>query len=109
MDDAFEKIEMFVKLAILPELIGKWFTKQPVLPLKPSSNEHNDSTSSNSTLVWCYCRRDEEFDNMIACDSEQCAIQWYHLSCLKISQSQVPKGKWYCPDCHKQRSKATKK
>lgn len=37
MNDAFEKIEMFVKLAILPELIAKWFTKQPVLPLKPSS------------------------------------------------------------------------
>ena len=31
MDDALEKVEMFVKLAILPELIGKWFTKQPVL------------------------------------------------------------------------------
>ena len=31
MDDALEEVEMFVKLAILPELIGKWFTKQPVL------------------------------------------------------------------------------
>ena len=94
---------MSVKLAILPELIGKWFTKQPVLPLKSSSSDHNNCTSNDSNLVWCYCRRDEEFDNMIACDNKQCAIQWYHLSCLKISQSQVPEGKWYCLDCHKKK------
>ena len=106
MDDASENIEMFIKFAILPELVGKWFTKQPVLPLKPNSNE---DTSSNLTPVWCYCRRDEEFDTMIGCDNEQCTIQWYHLSCLQIPQSHVPKGKWYCPDCHKERSKVKKK
>ena len=106
MDDASENIEMFIKFAILPELVGKWFTKQPVLPLKPNSNE---DTSSNLIPVWCYCRRDEEFDTMIGCDNEQCTIQWYHLSCLQIPQSHVLKGKWYCPDCHKERSKVKKK
>ena len=50
MDDALEKVEMFVKLAILPELIGKWFTKQPVLPLKSNSSDHNDCTSNDSNL-----------------------------------------------------------
>ena len=48
MDDASENIEMFIKFAILPELVGKWFTKQHLLPLKPNSNE---DTSSNLTLV----------------------------------------------------------
>ena len=47
MDDALEKVEMFVKLA---ELIGKWFTKQPVLPLKSNSSDHNDRTSNDSNL-----------------------------------------------------------
>ena len=94
------------KFAILPELVGKWFTKQPVLPLKTNSNE---DTSSNLTPVRCYCRRDEEFDTIIGCDNEQCTIQWYHLSCLQIPQNHVPKGKWYCPDCHKERSKVKKK
>ena len=50
MHDALEKVEMFVKLAILPELIGKWFTKQPVLPLKSNSSDHNDCTSNDSNL-----------------------------------------------------------
>ena len=50
MDDALEEVEMFVKLAILPELIGKWFTKQPVLPLKSNSSDHNDCTSNDSNL-----------------------------------------------------------
>lgn len=109
IDDTLSKVDLFVKLAILPQLIRKWFTKLPVLPLESSFSDHNDCTSSNSKLVWCYCRKDEEFDNMIACDNEQCAIQWHHLSCLKIPQSQVPKGKWYCLDCHKQKSRATKK
>ena len=45
---------------------------------------------------------------MIGCDNEQCQIQWFHLSCLKLT-TQVPKGKRYCPDCHKSRKGKGKK
>ena len=31
IDDAIEKTEPFIKLAILPELVGKWYTKQNVI------------------------------------------------------------------------------
>ena len=30
IDDAIDKAVPFIKLAILPELVGKWFTKQNV-------------------------------------------------------------------------------
>ena len=32
---------------------------------------------------------------MIFCDNDDCPIQWFHTSCLKMKR--VPKGKWFCP------------
>ena len=46
----------------------------------------------------CYCNGPDE-GKMICCDDEECAIQWFHVDCLKITS--IPKGKWYCPDCRK--------
>lgn len=39
--------------------------------------------------LWCYCRQDEHYDAMIACDGENCAIEWFHLSCVNLTQGQV--------------------
>ena len=36
---------------------------------------------------------------MIGCDNSKCPIEWFHLSCLHITQ--LPKGKWYCPECRR--------
>ena len=55
---------------------------------------------------WCYCGKDEAFDNMIGCDNKVCKIQWYHLSCLKLDKDKIPKGKFDCPDCHKGKRRA---
>ena len=52
---------------------------------------------------------EEDHGDMIGCDNENCQIQWFHLSCLKLTKTQVPKGKWYCPDCHKSRKGKGKK
>ncbi len=35
---------------------------------------------------------------MVGCDNEKCAIKWFHLSCLGMSEA--PSGKWICPTCH---------
>ena len=35
---------------------------------------------------------DHDHGNMIGCDNKQCHIQWFHLSCLKLTRTQVPKG-----------------
>ena len=47
-----------------------------------------------------------EYGKMILCDNSNCAIQWFHIDCLKL-----PKGKWYCPMCTKgkQRKRQNKK
>ena len=36
---------------------------------------------------------------MISCDGENCATEWYHLSCVNLTPAQVPSDNWYCPDC----------
>ena len=66
----------------------------------------DDSTCNTDTEVWCFCKQDESYGDMIGCDNPECTIQWFHLTCLKLGQHQVPRGKWYCPLCH--RNKKTK-
>ena len=45
---------------------------------------------------------------MIACDGKSCHITWYHLDCVGMTQSSVPRGKWLCPTCHENKHKKTK-
>ena len=155
VDNAIKEAEPFIKLAILPELVGKWFSRQTVaanidstqtastitdnaLTSSTSTNTAQNtfvstnsiqttsrsvstesalttSTSSDNTQatfastdpddadaeVWCFCKQGESYGDMIGCDNPQCTIQWFHLSCLKLEQHQVPRGKWYCPLCHR--------
>ncbi len=51
----------------------------------------------DETALYCYCKKPDDGLQMIACDNQACAIEWFHTSCLKIKS--VPKGKWYCPTC----------
>ena len=98
IDDAINHAESFIKLAILPELVGKWFTKQNVTLNEHQTPQQLDHDKENS---WCYCKKGEDYGAMIDCDNDQCPIQWFHFSSLKMTPSQAPKGKWYCPECHK--------
>lgn len=48
--------------------------------------------------VYCYCRCPyDEVSEMIACDGDNCRIEWFHFECVGIIMP--PKGKWYCPEC----------
>lgn len=48
--------------------------------------------------VYCYCQCPyDEVSEMIACDGDDCRIEWFHFECVGIMVP--PKGKWYCPDC----------
>ncbi|KAF2534755.1 hypothetical protein F2Q70_00030272 [Brassica cretica] len=37
------------------------------------------------------------YGEMIACDNNECKIEWFHFGCVGLKDQ--PKGKWYCPDC----------
>lgn len=46
--------------------------------------------------VYCSCRR-IAFGDMIACDNESCAIEWFHYPCVGLTK--MPRNTWYCPSC----------
>jgi inhibitor of growth protein 3 len=48
--------------------------------------------------LYCYCRS-VSYGDMIACDSDDCPIEWFHYACVGIDPAHPPRGKWYCKEC----------
>ena len=103
-----DRVKTFFKNAILPELLGKWFSRPVQVPVSSPSTLPTPSDSAGpaepSREVYCYCKGPDAGD-MIGCDREECVYKWFHLSCLKLKT--FPRSKvWYCPDCRKLTKKA---
>ena len=60
------------------------------LPECQGQSANNNSADAIPEPSYCYCGGPEDAGDMIACDDEECKLQWYHLHCLKIKR--VPKG-----------------
>lgn len=82
----------FFKKAILPELVAKFYSRSGMLSLPESQGQsaNKNSADANPEPSYCYCGGPEDAGDMIACDDEECKLQWYHLHCLKIKR--VRKG-----------------
>jgi len=79
VDSAMSSIVPFIKYAVLPELVGKYFSKQTVADGNSSSSHNNnndvvDASSSTSDAGYCYCKKEQDFDDMISCDNKDCPI-----------------------------------
>ena len=48
--------------------------------------------------VYCYCQR-VSFGDMVACDNESCAIEWFHYECMGLTPGTEAPEKWYCKEC----------
>ena len=101
-DDSFlknelAKAEMFFKLCVLPELFGKWFTRNHScqVPYIGTVNDDDEEDDGN----WCFCK-EKKGGAMIECDNKHCPISWYHLECLQMIEAPKGKSKFYCPTCH---------
>lgn len=46
--------------------------------------------------VYCICRQ-IAYGDMIACDNEECAVEWFHYSCVNLKSK--PLKSWFCPTC----------
>lgn len=75
-----QKSANFHKNVILPELLGKFFTRNRV-----------------SVNLYCVCKTGDDGQPMICCDNDSCDVQWYHMNCIGLSE--VPIGLWLCPSC----------
>lgn len=122
MERNLAKVKQFFEIAVLPELLGRWFSRPPerialtysdeslsipsgsTRESSPSPSGGNSDSiepaSSNSSVdKYCYCQQGE-FGKMVGCDNGSCPYKWFHLPCLKLKS--LPKSsKWYCPGCRK--------
>lgn len=64
--------------------------------LKQRALQNLDLNKLN-TYQWCLCRREIPGSTMIACDSGNCQLEWFHLRCVGLGK--VPRGKWCCQTC----------
>ena len=91
LKSALPTAKTFFKICILPELLGKWHTRQH------STTEENDSLQcEEDDGSWCHCKERKGGD-MVACDSRSCTTKWFHLECVGLCT--VPLGKWHCATC----------
>ena len=73
-------------VAILPELLGRWFTWKAVIP-KAAIDD-----SGTLGCIYCYCKQ-EQGGEMVCCDTDNCPFgKWFHLSCLNLKRLLVPKS-----------------
>lgn len=76
----FPKAYEFHKKVVLPELLGKYFTRGRHLNQR-----------------WCICGRCEDDQIMLQCENDGCEIQWFHLECVGLTD--VPNNLWICQQC----------
>ncbi|XP_073982140.1 misexpression suppressor of ras 4 [Rhodnius prolixus] len=82
--------------------------RTPHVPPAPTNQVTSTSSTSqkNEKDVYCYCRCPyDEVSEMIACDDENCEIEWFHFECVGILVP--PRGQWFCPGCRKARGLPT--
>ena len=58
--------------------------------------EDEEEEGEGDDRKYCTCRS-VSYGNMVACDNEECAYEWFHWSCVGMTRE--PAGKWYCEEC----------
>lgn len=58
---------------------------------------------------YCHCKK-LAYGNMVACDNDDCAREWFHLACVNLEKPPTGRAKWYCSDeCKDAHAKAKKR
>jgi len=105
--------EFFLKVC-LPELVAHHYTRAASTPqhaeplTEVSQTSHTDSLMTSrprkralqkKSKLWCLCRGPEGLDDMVACDNENCVVQWFHLRCVGLSEAPSASEPWLCATC----------
>ncbi|XP_070189196.1 uncharacterized protein [Littorina saxatilis] len=95
--DSVVKMTEFFSAVVLPELVAHFFSQPRPQVLLPSPTKAASQAHSTEGQLYCICKRTEDEDDMVACDNENCKLEWFHFFCVGIRSK--PKGQWYCPEC----------
>jgi len=93
--DEEEEDSMTVKKRRRVEKGGKSVAKR--------SNSEEEDKEEEPEEVYCICRG-RSYGKMIACENPDCRMKWFHFACVNLTPSTKPTGKWFCPECAKNRS-----
>ncbi|KAJ6519426.1 hypothetical protein C8R45DRAFT_951445 [Mycena sanguinolenta] len=58
--------------------------------------EGEEEAEGEDENLYCFCQK-QSYGDMIACDNDDCPYEWFHLSCVQLTQP-TPE-KWYCREC----------
>jgi len=113
----YQKSKNIFDMAIMPELVGKFYTRlsstmatvssQPGI-FAPAESHDSDcaASASDQEKTWCLCGQ-VEFGKMVLCDNAQSHINWFHYSCINVKIA--PKGKKVLPTVPKANQVSAKK
>ncbi|GMM52925.1 histone acetyltransferase [Starmerella bacillaris] len=73
--------------------------------LKRDHNSTRHIPGTDDVEAFCYCKK-PSVGNMIACDSDNCEIEWFHWECVGLTGD--PVGAWFCPQCRDKIKKVSK-
>lgn len=73
--------------------------KIPLATLQPGHSRQPKRRACEKAVLWCFCRQPEELDDMVACDNQNCPIQWFHLGCVGLSSAPAREESWQCDAC----------
>ena len=85
-DRVLPKLEAFWRIAVLPEIIGRWYTRGLSVPV-PMPDPG----------AICFCRAKADTAT-VTCSNVDCPYKEFHKSCLALDSVAFPKT-WYCPHC----------
>ena len=76
------KLTTFWRHCILPEILGRWYTRKCHLSLTQFLGVKADSV--------CYCQQEKSGEETVTCCYKDCTIKVFHCSCIAVSKQSVP-------------------
>uniref|UniRef100_A0A8C5G714 PHD-type domain-containing protein n=1 Tax=Gouania willdenowi TaxID=441366 RepID=A0A8C5G714_GOUWI len=107
---------VILRIVALPELAVQYLTIPPTSqpssghsvlrelqqskPQQIGGKRQRKQHAQKAKEVWCLCAGPEEGE-MVACDNQNCPVQWYHFSCVGLVDKPSADTPWFCPSCKK--------
>lgn len=87
------------KINILKNVYNFTINFESVFNEQIESDQLSSISNNEDEITYCYCNRQYNGEDMIACDNPNCEIEWFHLACINLKE--IPENKWYCNECAK--------
>ena len=83
-----QKLEVFWKICILPEVLGRWYTRCDL----------GENLNTDSKAI-CFCNG-KPSGKVITRSNAERHYEQFHITCLPLDNVSIP-DQWYCPHCCK--------